>query len=228
MKKNILIICAHPDDEVIGCGGTIAKFSKENHSVTVLILGEGKASRYRRKSKRLTREIQLLRKESKLAHKYLGVKKTIFYDFPDNKFDCVALLDLVRVIERAVKEFRPTIIFTHHEGDLNIDHQMTHRAVITATRPLKGVPVKEIYTFEVASSTEWNYISGHTSFTPNLFIDITETMEIKLKAMQAYKSELELFPHPRSVEYLRLQSKFYGAGVAMPFCERFMIIREMR
>ena len=156
--KKILIIIAHPDDEVLGCGGAITKLAKEDYIIYTLILGEGVTSRdaSRNTNKRLN-EILDLRKSAIKANKILGVKEVFFKDFPDNRFDTVSLLDIVKAIEKAKSKIKPDIIFTHYEKDLNIDHQLTYKAVITATRPLRGETVKEIYSFEVLSSTEWNY-----------------------------------------------------------------------
>ena len=180
----ILIIVAHPDDEVLGCGGTIARLIKEGFEVYTLILGEGITSRDNmRDRKRREEEITELKGEAKEANKILGVKEVFFYDFPDNRFDTVPFLDIVKVVEKIKNSINPEIIFTHYERDLNVDHQITYRAVITATRPLKEESVKEIYSFEIPSSTEWRY---PLSFSPDIFFDISTTIDIKIKALPRF------------------------------------------
>lgn len=217
----ILVVAAHPDDEVLGCGGTIARLAKEGHDVFVLILGGGMTSRGEIEKEK----IDQLRNDATEANKIIYVKKVYFCDFPDNKFDSVPLLDIVKAVEKLKNELRPDIIFTHHENDLNIDHKITYKAVITAARPMEGESVKEIYSFEVLSSTEWNY---PLSFSPDVFFDMSNTLDLKLKAMETYKTELREFPHPRSLEGIRLNSKHWGMKTGLKEAEAFKCVRIMK
>lgn len=224
--KKVLVVVAHPDDEVLGCGGTLAKLSKEKYKIFILILGEGITSREknRQRSKNELDIIQL-QEQAKKANKLLGVEETFFCDFPDNRFDTVAFLDIVKKIEEVKIKIKPDIIFTHYGKDLNIDHQITYRTVLTATRPLKHETVKQIYSFEVLSSTEWSY---PLSFSPDTFFDISKTIDIKLKAMKQYKTELREFPHPRSLEGIKLNANYWGMKINKKFVESFKLVRDIR
>jgi len=155
----------------------------------------------------------------------INIKKTFIEHFPDNRFDSVDLLDIVKAILKVKEEVEPDIIFTHYENDLNIDHQITYQAVVTATRPMENESVKEIYSFEVLSSTEWNY---PLSFSPDLFFDISETIELKKEAMKQYDSELCQFPHPRSIEGIELNAKYYGMRVGKAYVEAFKTVRVIK
>ena len=181
MKSKILIIAAHPDDEVFGCGCTVSRLVREGYEAYSLILGEGVTSRdeKRNREERLV-EIEELKKQVNEANRIIGVKEVSLYDFPDNRFDTVPLLDIVKVIENVKNKLQPDIVLTNYENDLNIDHQITYKAVLTATRPMKEECVKELYSFEVLSSTEWNY---PLSFSPDVFFDISDYIEYKMKAM---------------------------------------------
>lgn len=227
MKNNrILIIAAHPDDEILGCAGTVARLVKEGCEAYTLILGEGITSRdkERQRGKR-GKEILKLKEQAHKANKTIGVKKIFVYDFPDNRFDTVPFLDIVKAIEEVKNQIKPQIIFTHYEKDLNIDHQITYKAVLTATRPLLNESVKEIYSFEVLSSTEWNY---PLSFSADVFFDISETLDLKLKAMAFYKSEIKNYPHPRSLEGIRNNAEIRGMKVGLRYAEAFKLVRMIR
>ena len=226
MSKKILIVAAHPDDEVLGCFGTVSKLIKEGYEAYTLILGEGKTSRLdTRKIEENKEQLKILNDEIKKANDIIGIKKCFVYDFPDNRFDSVDLLDIIKVISKIKEEIKPDIIFTHYENDLNIDHKITYQAVITATRPMENESVKEIYSFEVLSSTEWQY---PISFSPDVFFDIQDTIELKLNAMQCYKSELCLYPHPRSLEGIELNAKYNGMRVGKNYVEAFKSVRVIK
>ena len=226
MSKKILIVAAHPDDEVLGCFGTISKLIKEGYEAYTLILGEGKTSRLdTRKVEENKEQLEILNDEIKKANDIIGIKKCFVYDFPDNRFDSVDLLDIIKVISKIKEEIKPDIIFTHYENDLNIDHKITYQAVITATRPIENESVKEIYSFEILSSTEWQY---PISFSPDVFFDIQDTMELKLNAMRCYKSELCLYPHPRSLEGIELNAKYNGMRVGKNYVEAFKSVRVIK
>ena len=226
MHKKILIIAAHPDDEVLGCFGTIARLVKEGHEAYTLILGEGKTSRdEQRAPEDKQEEITRLNQEIEKANDIIGIKRVFVESFPDNRFDSVDLLDIIKVISKIKDEIKPDIIFTHYEHDLNIDHQITYKAVITATRPMENESVKEIYSFEILSSTEWNYT---LSFSPDTYYDISDTLHLKIDAMKEYASELCKYPHPRSLEGIELNAKYNGMRVGKKFVERFKSIRVLK
>ncbi len=226
MKKKILIIAAHPDDEVLGCFGTVARLIKEGYEAYTLILGEGKTSRdEERVAEARKDDIEELNTEIHEANSIIGIKKVFVESFPDNRFDSVDLLDIIKVISKVKEEVKPDIIFTHYEHDLNIDHQITYKAVITATRPMEDECVKEIYSFEILSSTEWNY---PLSFSPDTYYDINNTLDLKIKAMEMYTSELCEYPHPRSLEGIELNAKYQGMRVGKPAVEAFKSIRVVK
>lgn len=224
--KKILIVAAHPDDEILGCGGTIKKLVDEGHKAYTLILGEGVTSRDDSRDKRKReKELSELKRQVKESNYFIGVDETFLYDFPDNRFDTVPLLDIVKIIEKIKSKIKPDIIFTHYRYDLNIDHQITYKAVLTATRPQINEPVKEIYSFEVLSSTEWNY---PLSFSPDVFFDISNSIAAKIKAMGVYKSELREYPHPRSLEGINLNAKNWGMKVGLDYSEAFKTVRVLK
>jgi len=226
MNKKLLIVAAHPDDEVLGCFGTVARLIKEGYEAYTLILGEGKTSRdEQRVVENKKDEIEVLNSEIQKANNTIGIKKVFVESFPDNRFDNVDLLDIIKVISKVKEEVKPDIIFTHYENDLNIDHQLTYKAVITATRPMEDECVKEIYSFEILSSTEWNY---PLSFSPDVFFDISDTLGLKIKAMKEYRSELCEYPHPRSLEGIELNAKYQGIKVGKNYVEAFKSIRVVR
>ena len=228
MNKQILIIAAHPDDEVLGCGGTIARLTGEGHDVYVAILGEGITSRYDKREQADQAILKELQNRSRKVSKLLGVKELFLFDFPDNRFDTVSLLDIVKTLEKLINRLQPQIVYTHHGGDLNIDHVITHRAVMTATRPVENCSVKELYTFEVPSSTEWAFGQFQPAFQPNVFMDISATLETKIQAMQIYESEARHFPHPRSSQVLRAIAERWGSSVGLPAAEAFQLARSIK
>ena len=175
-KKSVLVIAAHPDDEVIGCGGTIAKLKKEGNEISVLFLADGESSR---KVKNIDKVIKKRKKAAYKSSKILGVKNTYFCDLPDNNLDSINRLVIVKLIEKYIFEIQPQIIFTHFNGDLNIDHQIVHKSVVTACRPQKKNPVKKLLFFEIPSSTDWQIETKKKSlFNPNWFEDISKTRNL--------------------------------------------------
>jgi len=224
----ILVLAAHPDDEVLGCGGTIARSVQEGQEVFIAILGEGITSRYQQREEADTALIKALHKRSEQVANLLGAKDLFTYQLPDNRFDSIPLLDVVKIIENLVGKINPDIIYTQHGGDLNIDHTILYRATLTATRPMGGCPVKIVYAYEVASSTEWAFQKFEPVFRPNLFIDISDTLETKIEAMQLYESESRPFPHPRSPKALRAIAQRWGSVVGLEAAETFELVREIR
>ncbi|HIJ64308.1 MAG TPA: PIG-L family deacetylase [Candidatus Hydrogenedentes bacterium] len=223
-----LIVAAHPDDEVLGCGGTIAKMAKEGHEVYVAILGEGATARHSDPSQGSGAAVRRLQECSRAVADLLGIREVIVHNLPDNRFDTAPLLDIVRWLEGVLDRIRPEVVYTHHGGDLNIDHALTFRATLTAARPLPGTPVKAIYAYEVPSSTDWAFQSFSTPFRPNVFVDIADTLEIKLEAMAAYDSETRPFPHPRSAEALSASARRWGSAAGVAAAEAFELVRALR
>ena len=226
-NKKILVVAAHPDDEVLGCGGTICGLTKEPaNQVYVLILGEGATSRdgHRKKSLR-SNELRELENAADRASKIMGVRKVFFGGLADNRFDEKSLLDIVKIVEKNKQAIDPNIIFTHYANDLNIDHRITFQAVITAARPQPKEKVREIYSFEILSSTEWNY---PVTFSPNYFVDITSDIAKKQLAMAEYAFELRQFPHPRSLEGIKINAQAWGMKTGTKYAEAFEVVRIIK
>lgn len=225
---NVLVVAAHPDDEVLGCGGTVARYAAEGHEVDVVILGEGATSRHASREGADSQEVASLRAAAERAHDTLGVRTTALHGLPDNRFDAVDLLEIVKLVEAAIEQHGPEVVFTQHGGDTNVDHQMTFRAVLAATRPQPGHPVREVHSFQVASSTEWAFGQLAPVFHANLFVDISEHLATKLAALEAYEAELREYPHPRSLDHVRDQARVAGATVGVTAAEAFHTVRVVR
>ncbi len=229
-NKRILIVVAHPDDELLGLGATMHKLIHEYSCQTrVVILGEGITSRSNNRDvERWQKELAIHRQNIKDAQKAIGYHSVGIYDFPDNRFDTIALLDIIKIVEQEKQDFQPEIIFTHHGGDVNIDHQRTFDAVITACRPMEYECVKTIITFETPSGTEWRASSDPKQFVPNMFVEVSEKdVDAKIKGMESYEFEKRAYPHPRSPEALRILAQQRGIMVGKKFAESFMIVRNI-
>lgn len=222
MKNKVLVIAAHPDDEVLGAGGTILKHIKGGDWVSVLILGEGETSR-----RGGAGNIRKRANQAKRAAQNLGVKKIILETLPDNKFDSVPLLDIVEKVEKVIYNLKPHVVYTHFGEDLNIDHRLTFQAVLTACRPQPNFFVKKIMSFEVLSSTEWQIKKKQSLFCPTYYNDISDFIEKKIKAMEAYRPELKSYPHPRSREGIKILAQYRGMEVGYKYAEAFQIIRNL-
>lgn len=228
MGKGVLVVAAHPDDDVLGCGGTIARLVNEGSDVSVIFIADGVASRETGvKIESCGSDQSLLdrRNAAKLAASVLGISSVRFCDFPDNRLDSVPLLNVVQKIEQIIGEFQPSTVFTHHAGDLNIDHRIVHQAVMTACRPQVGHPVRSILCFEVPSSTEWRTPGIGSAFEPNWFVDISTTLDTKLSALDAYAEEMRDWPHPRSRKGVEALARWRGATVGCDAAEAFMLAR---
>jgi LmbE family N-acetylglucosaminyl deacetylase len=219
----VLVIAAHPDDEVLGCGGTISRISAD-HAVYTLILGEGVTSRNPapRKSRM---QVKVLREQARAANRCMGVQDLFFCDLPDNRFDTVPLLTIIRHIEDVASDINPDQVFVHHAGDLNIDHVLTHRAALTAFRPTGEGRVKRLLAYEVPSSTEWGDPGAWGGFSPTLYVDIGATLETKIEAMELYASEIRSPPHPRSKEGIENLARLRGMEAGLSSAEAFRILR---
>ena len=223
--NNIIIFAAHPDDEILGVGGTVARHMSEGDAVSIVIMATGLASR----GEVGDDELNALKNTTIEANGILGVKKeNIFFEgLPDNQMDTVSQLEINKRVEFYIDKIRPNIVYTHHAGDLNIDHRRTHEAVMTACRPIPGQCVKKILCFETVSSTEWAGY-GFSPFLPNYFIDISKIINLKNKALALYKTEMKNSPHSRSLENIKNLAGFRGNCVGVEFAESFVLAREIK
>lgn len=226
MISNILVIAAHPDDELLGLGGTIRRLVDEGAEARALILAEGMTSRGDRRDDMDEALLEELKKDAEGAASEVGYSGIELCGFPDNRMDGMDLLDIVKAITKHVERHRPDTVFTHFHGDLNIDHQRVSEAVLTACRPVGDYCVRRIYAFETPSSTEWNYRYAEP-FTPNVYFDVGGTLEAKIRGMERYRSERREAPHPRSPESLRALAHYRGASIGVEAAEAFMLLREV-
>jgi LmbE family N-acetylglucosaminyl deacetylase len=220
--EKVLVVMAHPDDEVLGCGGTIARMVDEGGEVQVLICGEGLTSRGG------TAEAELAKLDDDLrrADSILGVAAIQHLDWPDNRFDSLSLLELIKAMEPMVLPLEPSLVITHHPGDLNVDHRYVHEAVMTCFRPLPGRFPVTILAAEIPSSTGWSAPLPERAFIPNVFSDITSTLDRKIEAMENYRTERAAWPHPRSSEAIRAQARYRGSLVGLEAAEAFVLLRQ--
>lgn len=223
-----LVIAAHPDDEVPGCGATIARLVAEGWAVHVLIVAEGVTSRSNMRDL-LThhRELSDLGKCAEVANNIIGSTSIKLCSLPDNRMDGVELLDIVKLIEAEIDRYKPKLVLTHHASDVNIDHRVLHDSVIVACRPQPQHSVKTLLFFEVPSSTEWRPVASGMHFAPDYFYDVTGYMTQKVKALRAYGSEIRSFPHPRSIEAIEHLAGWRGAMVGCFAAEAFMLGRSI-
>jgi len=224
-----LVIAAHPDDELLGCGASIAKWINAGEEVHILIMAEGATSRtVNRNIEQKSEELSLLTKSAQQAAQIIGAKSLKLSGFPDNRMDSIDLLDIVKVIESEIELLQPKTVVTHHSGDLNIDHRIVHQAVMTACRPIPNHIVRRLLTFETLSSTEWQTTSFTTPFQPNWFEDVTKTIDRKMEALEAYHSEMREWPHARSLQSIEYLARSRGASIGCKAAEAFMLMREIR
>lgn len=220
MMKKILVVCAHPDDETLGLGGTIALHVKNGAKVFVLMFTDGESARNDSNKKILQRQEQ-----AKRACSFLGVHDLKFLNYSDQKLDTIPIIDLARKIESVIEKFKPTIVYTHYWGDVNQDHKKVYEATLIATRPTPSSLIKNLICYETPSSTEWG--SYHEKFTPNLFIDIENVLDKKLKALQQYKTQMRSYPHPRSKHAIINRSIYWGSVNGVKYAEAFVSVREI-
>lgn len=226
---NVLVVAAHPDDEVLGCGGTIARLAAEGAAVSILILAEGLTSRTDFDTRTGDVLLRQHHERAQRAGQLLGAREVVVAGFPDNQMDTVPLLQVAQRIETEIKRVKPAIVFTQHGGDLNIDHVVTFRATLTATRPIQGSIIPQVYAYEVASSTEWAFQQFEPKFAPQVFYRLSEAqLEQKIAAMQVYESEKRDFPHPRSPDALRAIARRWGSVIGAQAAEAFACVRDIR
>jgi N-acetylglucosamine malate deacetylase 1 len=222
--RSVLVVAAHPDDEALGCGGTLAKLHRSGVRTEVVFLADGVASRKGPDSESSARR---RRSAAQGALDLLGVSSSHFEDFPDNALDTVPLLDIVQCVERHVARLSCDTVLTHHAGDLNVDHRIVQAAVLTACRPQPGARVKTILSFEVPSSTEWQGPGQGKFFEPNWFMDITDTLPLKMQALQLYAEEMRPWPHARSLRAVEHLARWRGACVGVEAAEAFLLCRTL-
>lgn len=227
MTDSVLVVAAHPDDEVLGCGGSIARWAKEGRDVYVLILADGVTSRPVPEGEEATPLVTARKSAANNANEILGAKLIDLLSLPDNRLDTVPLLDIVKIVEAAIRGCHPGTVLVHHRGDVNIDHQVAHEAVIAACRPQPDFCVRELLFFEVPSSTEWRPPGSAEPFLPNYFVDISATLETKLTALAAYEEELRQFPHSRSIQAIEALARWRGATCGMSAAEAYCLGRKL-
>ena len=223
-RRTVLVCAAHPDDEVLGCGGTMARHVEDGDAVHVIFVADGIGSRH---SPNAEHELVERRQAAENAARIIGTERPHHLDYPDQRLDTIPLLDITRSIEALLATIRPDLIYTHHGDDLNADHRLVSEAIMTAVRPMPGQPVAAVYGFETLTSTEWVFHSRATAFRPNRFIGIETTLKRKLDALRAYHAEMRAFPHPRSYETVELLAKLRGSTVGLAAAEAFTVLREV-
>jgi LmbE family N-acetylglucosaminyl deacetylase len=223
----VLVVAAHGDDEVLGCGGTMARFSAEGRPVHLLLLADGESSRARVAHDPVEALTDARLAAARRSAEILGCASVSAHSLPDNRMDSCDLLDVVQLIEASIEACAPTLVLAHFGNDVNIDHRVTHEAVQAACRPQPGSPVRVLWFFEVASSTEWRTPGGVTGFAPNVFVDITGQWPKKVDALHAYAKELRPFPHARSVEGVEALARWRGVTIGVPYAEAFVAGRTI-
>lgn len=224
---NILIVAAHPDDEVLGCGGTVSRAVKKYGSeitVNALILSEGLMGRSSEDVHFEQKDLDAFYMDAVNAGKIVGIQHSYFERLPNNRLDSMDLLDVIKIIEKYIAEIQPTVVLTHHNGDLNIAHRIVYQAALTACRPLGECPVNRMLSFEIPSSTEWAFPIYKSVFSPNVFFEIGDAVETKIEAMECYQTERRAFPHPRSPEIIRAIAQRWGSVANMDYAEAFELI----
>jgi LmbE family N-acetylglucosaminyl deacetylase len=228
MADSVLVVAAHPDDEALGCGGTIARHADTGDHVQVLIVAEGATSRLQHRDRvQAGAELSALAQAAQTAGSILGAAGVELLDLPDNRLDSLDRLDLIKHIEQRIDRYQPQVVYVHHAGDVNVDHRRLHEAVVTACRPTPGHPVRRLLSFEVASSSEWQPPGSAPAFQPNWFVDISDQWECKREALIAYASEMRPWPHARSLEALEHLARWRGAQVGVEAAEAFCLLRQL-
>jgi N-acetylglucosamine malate deacetylase 1 len=219
MNYNVLIVAPHPDDEILGCGGSIKKLISKKNKVWVLIVSRGKAEMYS------DDKIRNIREEARCAHDFLGVTGTKFLDFPAPELDLLSISELSQAISIVIKELKIDTVYLPHRGDIHSDHKAVFDACLVAARPVNGNSVRRIYSYETLSETEWAAPFSNDAFIPDFFINISDVFSAKLDAMKYYKSQMREFPNPRSLKSIEALANFRGSTVGFNHAEAFMTIR---
>lgn len=222
----VLVAAAHPDDEVLGCGGLISKLTTSGIEVVVKFMSDGESSREDQSQEETTRLVAMRNLAALRSSEILGVKKVHFGTFLDNQMDTEPILKIARELEKIMAELNPLTVITHSNSDLNIDHRRTSEAVLIATRPVPNQTVRSVLMYETPSSTEWNY-SATSQFHPNIFVDVSAHLERKLLALNEYGSEMREWPHPRSIDGLKIAMQQRGISVGREHVEAFELIRHV-
>lgn len=218
----VVAIVAHPDDEVLGVGGTLARHASEGADVTVVVIADGATSRY---PDAMRDTLQVAGQKAALR---LGLTEIRFAGLPDQRLDALPLIEITGAVDEVLNDLEPDVVYTHFAGDVNLDHATVARATWTACRPYQRPSLREIFAFETPSSTEWGWPGIGDTFSPNAFVDITATMDAKIAAMACYDSELRRPPHPRGLAALRTRGEYWGSVVGLTAAEPFMLLRTMR
>jgi N-acetylglucosamine malate deacetylase 1 len=219
MNHNILVIAPHPDDEILGCGGTIKRFSSKGDKIYILIATRGKPEMYSEE------RIIKVREEAIQAHKILGVTETRFLNFPAPDLDLISLAEISEAISSVITEFEIDTLFLPHRGDIHNDHKAVFDAGLVASRPVNNYMVTRVYSYETLSETEWAAPFCSETFIPTYFINISDFFSYKLEAMQCYKSQLREFPNPRSVKSIEALANLRGGTIGVYYAEAFFAIR---
>jgi LmbE family N-acetylglucosaminyl deacetylase len=218
----VLVIAPHPDDEIIGVGGTIAKRVKAGHEVYVSIVTKGCEPLFS------TESVEQVRAECKEADAFLGVKETSFLDFPAAMMEDVPRYKLNDALVKEIQRIMPDEVFIPHRGDMQLDHKMVVDAAMVALRPKYKYVVKRIYSYETLSETGWDVPNTTNEFIPTVYEDISGTLDLKLRAMSIFKSQLAEFPNARSTEAIDALAKYRGSTVSVNAAEAFTLVREIK
>jgi LmbE family N-acetylglucosaminyl deacetylase len=218
---NILVIATHPDDEVLGCGGVIARHAARGDRVEVVVVTRGAPDLYSEA------QVKALRKELEDAHAILGAAAVHYLDFPAPKLDLIPAFELADSIGAQISAIRPAAAYLPHHGDLHADHRSVFAAALVAARPIGDRIVRRLLSYETLSETEWAAPAAEDAFLPSVFVDITDFLEQKKQALAAYRSQLKDFPHPRSLQAVESLARLRGSTVGVPAAEAFQLIREI-
>jgi len=221
--KKALVVAAHPDDEILGCGGTIHRLSSSGAEVVIAILADGEGSR---ESENPDSRIAAREKQAAKAAAILGANKPQLLNLADQRLDTCPLLEIIQSVEDIVGRVKPDIVLTHHGHDLNADHRICHQAVVTACRPLPGSAFRGIYAFEILSSTDFAFGKGSEGFQPSCFVDITQSFSAKIEALKCYEREMRPAPHPRSYDLVDCLARLRGSTVGIDHAEAFVPVWE--
>jgi LmbE family N-acetylglucosaminyl deacetylase len=220
-RTRVVVIGAHPDDELLGAGGTLARHVLAGDEVHAVVVADGAGSRYPPEL------VATLEKQARRAAEVIGFASLRFLSLPDQRLDTIPLIELTQRLEGALDEIGPAVVYTHFPGDVNADHGLVARCAWTACRPYSRPRLRRFAVFETPSSTEWSWPMPGTQFQPSLFVDVTDTLAVKIAAMECYETELRDYPHPRSSRALRERASYWGSHVGRPAAEPFVVLREV-